>query len=446
MADLASSKSLKGVTVLLAVMAAGLAGLLLYQSQTLEALPGCGGGSGCSTVLASKWSSWLGLPVSLLALGVYIAMLSAVVMRDTESRRPQPGAEWVMVCSGVAVLVAALWFVIVQVVIVGSFCLYCMATHVSAGVAAVLCLLAAQPSRWLKSAASAGGVAVGLMAVLIVGQVMGDDPEAVAPQIHIVEAAPADPVESEQPSSLFTNPVPELAPPAPKPDPVVKPPAGTGTKQTVSPLGPRKLAFYGGRFKLDTTNVPIIGDPHAPKVLVVIFDYNCDHCRETRVMLEKTKQKHGDKLAIICLPTPLSSKCNKLVTRTHPNNRYSCELAEASLAVWRVAPDKWEEFDKRLYTDADIRTAARSQIAAWELLGGEKAFKQGQDDPWVKKRISTNVSIYEVVGKTSGSALLPMLVTETGVMTGAPRHPLDIDDLLLGLKVPRGGSHAGQGH
>ena len=36
---------------------------------------GCGPESGCGDVLSSRWSSWLGVPVSLLALPLYLVLI-----------------------------------------------------------------------------------------------------------------------------------------------------------------------------------------------------------------------------------------------------------------------------------------------------------------------------------------------------------------------------------
>jgi uncharacterized membrane protein len=448
--DTASSRPVKVITVLLAGLAVALSALLLYKSQTLEALPGCGGGSSCETVLTSRWSSWLGIPVSLPAMGIYTAMLAAVLLRDLQVRRPQRPAEWVMTFCGVATLVSALWFIAVQFGLVGAFCIYCMATHASAAAAAVLCLLAARPMRWVKGLASASAVAVGLVAVLIVGQIMGDEPEAAAPKVQFVEDVSVDmeidftsiePV--PLPNTMFNDPRIDANPSTP----ATPATASTNSASSDSPTAPRKLAFYGGRFKVDTTTVPIIGDPQAPTVLVILYDYTCVHCRETRKTLERTKKKHGDSLAILCLPAPLDKKCNKMLRSTNPTNRYACDLAEISLAVWRAAPDKWAEFDKKLYDNEKLLTPARAKITAWELIGGEKELKRGLDDPWVDQRIALNVRIYNAVSRAAGNSLMPILITRNAVMNGAPRHPLDIDDLLEGKKVnSKSDGHDGHGH
>lgn len=439
MPDFAESQPVKIITALLAVVATGLAGLLLYQSQTLEALPGCGGGSGCETVLTSEWSSWLGVPVSLAAMGVYVVMLCSVVMRDPYTRRPQPAAEWGMLFSAMTVLIAAIWFLIVQVVIIHSFCIYCMSTHLTASAAAVLCLLAVRPTQWLKGTATAGGAAVGLVAVLIVGQVLGPEPEGPAPTVQYVGAPIGDPTAEAKPSALFENPIDtDVSASHASTETTTATTTTDDSANTIAPTRPksepRKLSFYGGRFTVDTTDVPILGDPNAPKVLVILFDYACSHCRVTRGLLEEVRRLYGDKLAIVCLPVPLCSKCNRLVKQTSRASRYACELAEASLAVWRVAPEKWAEFDKQLYTEDQVRTPGRARAAAIALIGSKKRYDEGLSDPWVDKRIASDVDIFEMAGKASGSTLVPMLFTDQAIMNGQPRHPLDVVDLINGKR------------
>ncbi|MEZ6193007.1 MAG: vitamin K epoxide reductase family protein [Phycisphaerales bacterium] len=438
--ELASSNRVKVVTILLAAVAAGLSGLLLYQSQTLDLLPGCGGGSGCETVLGSKWSVWFGIPVSLPALGIYTAMFAAVLMRDPESRRAQPPIEWVMVLCAVAAIAAALWFVTVQVALVGALCKYCLATHTVGVAAAVLCILTVKPLVAMKSLATAGAAALALAVVLIGGQVVGNAPESAGPRVTFAEDEPMQ-VSLDEPLPTKINDPLAMKPPAVV-DPLPKDPAPKSpdifapSEPAAAPVatsGPRKVKLYGGRFEIDTTAVPVIGDPYAPIVLAVLYDYTCIHCRHTREMLEKTKEKYGDKLVIVCLPTPLDSRCNKMVRRTGSANRYACELAKTSLALWKAAPGKWAGFDHRLYTEEDIRTTARATIAAWELVG-ESALDKAMKEGFVDDQIAFDVKLYALCGKAAGTSMLPMLVTEHGIMTGAPKHPLDIDDLIAGKR------------
>ncbi len=433
--NITSSQRVKLATVLLCGLAVGLAGLLLYQSQTQQALLGCDGGSGCDTVLSSQWSLWFGIPVSLMAMGLYTAMFAAALARDTQVKRPQPAATLTMAVAAFAAIAAALWFISVQIFIVGALCKYCMATHAAGVAASVLCLKVALPRLQTKALASASVASFVLVGILIAGQVLGDPPQAPDALIKFADVPTpqtdmtgVSPYVSYDPLSIDPLPIPsDPTPTTPKITPTAE------SETAPSPTGPRIIKLNGNRVEIDTTIVPIIGDPHAPIILAVLYDYTCSHCRDTRKMLEKTKRKYGDKLAIICLPTPLNKKCNRLVKRYSSHNRYACDLAKISLAFWKIAPDKWAEFDQQLYSNPDILTPARARIAAGKFVK-DKDLVKAMKDPWIDKQIARDVNMYANTAKATGSTALPMLVAQYGAMNGTPQHPLDIDDLLRGKR------------
>src|ERR1051325_10142613 len=118
----------------------GLSSLALAFSLYLSwhylaggSMTGCSGGSSCDDVLSSRWSAVGGvLPVSGLAAGLYLAMLIASFSIGPATAVPVRRLAWraMLILVGAAAG-SAVWFIIVQKWIVGSFCPYCMATHVS---------------------------------------------------------------------------------------------------------------------------------------------------------------------------------------------------------------------------------------------------------------------------------------------------------------------------
>lgn len=442
-----SSNKVKIATVLLSALAAGLAGLLLYQSHTSEALPGCDGSSSCDEVLSSKWSLWFGIPVSLLALANYTAMFASALSLDTNDRKPQLSITLTMALTAFTAIAAAVWFIFVQVVAIGAFCIYCMGTHAVGVTAAVLCLVIVKPRVDIKPLMSSAAAALVLIGAMVAGQLLSEAPPAPDARVTFADEVPPPAPDFDTnttydplgPDPLASDPItPTVSDPLPAPAetltpepvaPVVKPSA----TKAAPPDGPRIVKLNGGRIELDTTALPIIGDPHAPTVIAVIYDYRCSHCRDTRKMLEKTKRAHGNKLAILCLPTPLSSKCNRLIRQYNPNNRYSCDLAKISLAFWRTAPDKWAEFDKLLYSSEEHHTPARSQIAAGKIVKDKDLTRELRED-WVDEQISRDISVYAAAAKSVRDSTLPMIITAHGVMNGTPRHLLDIDDLINGKR------------
>ena len=94
---------------------------------------GCGGGSPCDLVLSSRWSAVAGVvPVSGLAAGAYLAMLVASFFIGPATEAPVRRLAWgaMLVLVGAAAG-SAVWFTFVQKWIIGAFCPYCMATHIT---------------------------------------------------------------------------------------------------------------------------------------------------------------------------------------------------------------------------------------------------------------------------------------------------------------------------
>ncbi len=111
-------------------------GLVLSAYLTLESLGqvkivGCAGGEtvDCESVIASQWSTWLGLPVALGGLGCYLglAILTALLgMRGPTARR------WIgalLVMLSVVAAGSGLWFIGLQLFVIEKICTFCMRVH-----------------------------------------------------------------------------------------------------------------------------------------------------------------------------------------------------------------------------------------------------------------------------------------------------------------------------
>src|SRR5215207_308059 len=64
---------------ILAVVALSCAAYLAWASTAGRAPAGCGEVGDCETVLATRWSAWFGLPVSLGAVAVYAGIFAASI-------------------------------------------------------------------------------------------------------------------------------------------------------------------------------------------------------------------------------------------------------------------------------------------------------------------------------------------------------------------------------
>jgi uncharacterized membrane protein len=107
------------LAVVMASHAAAVALLSAHQA-------GCGEDGGCVEVLSSKWATVAGIPVSLPAVILYLATL-ALSMAGASGRRGPA-----LRCCTSVILMAAAYFMAVQVFWIGSICAQCTSTHVFA--------------------------------------------------------------------------------------------------------------------------------------------------------------------------------------------------------------------------------------------------------------------------------------------------------------------------
>jgi uncharacterized membrane protein len=107
-----------GISIALALAGLGINILLLTRTMGDAAIAGCGGGP-CDEVLASRWSSLLGLPISMPGILIYVLVSLSCFRRMEILRWPLLGC----------IAGAALWFIGIQAFVLGKFCPWCMAAH-----------------------------------------------------------------------------------------------------------------------------------------------------------------------------------------------------------------------------------------------------------------------------------------------------------------------------
>src|ERR1039458_7535120 len=331
---------------LLAVAILG-AGYLAWVAIHNGPAAGCGPESGCDKVLHSRWAYWLDLPVSVPAVLVYLALLGVTVLLQ---KRPSPddqrGSWAAIIILSVIVAGAALWFVGLQVFVIKAFCKFCMTAHACGFAAALLCLknipLAADPDTpmWTTGSGKRGVPRQAIFSLVLIGlagvAVLAGGQVLVQKQRNVVKVLPVRGARATKtaaaPSSASTN------------HSTPKALGGPSTDQPVSPnarlIAPRSLSLYSNQFLIKLDEVPMIGSPDSPHVIVYLFDYNCPHCRALHSILVKTCQQLTNQLGVVCLPMSLSPRCNPFIPRTtsHAASN-SCEYARLGLAVWRAKPE-----------------------------------------------------------------------------------------------------------
>lgn len=396
----------------LSTLALALSAYLSWHYLAGGSVVGCGGGSPCDQVLSSRWSSVGGvLPVSGLAAGAYLAMLIASLFLGPATAASDRRLAWgaMLVLAGAAAG-SALWFIIVQKWLVGAFCPYCMATHITGLLLATLLFWQA-PRQIDDASPNAAGANPAL------------DPVAAAlPDANHHTASPALPQRMIRPLHAFGQALGGLAL------------AGVLVAGQIG-LAPPPIYRAGEsqdhRPAVDPRGVPLVGSPAAPHVVTLLFDYKCTHCQRLHSMLEEVVRRYNGQVAFALAPAPLSPQCNEYISREIEQFTDSCELARIGLAVWVASRDAFPAFDHWMFSfeSGDFWRPRRPEDArakAVELVG-QARFDAALADPWIDRYLRSSVRMY---GDAGGNAV-PKLVLGARWVTPEPN---DIEDLLFILQ------------
>ena len=396
----------------LSALALALSAYLGWHYLVGGSVIGCGGGSPCDQVLNSRWSSIAGvLPVSGLAAGAYLAMLVASLFIGPATEAPVRRLAWraMLVLVGAAAG-SAVWFTIVQKWFIGSFCPYCMATHITGLLLAALVIWQA-PKQFDDGSTDAaptnprGQNAASMTAVP--RRVIGRLPAIGLALVGLVLAG------------IMAACQVRFAPPA---------------------------VYRGGESQnnlpaIDPHAVPLVGSPDAPYVVTLLFDYKCPHCQQLHLMLDEAIRRYGGKLAFALCPTPLNTQCNPYIPRDVDEFKDSCELAKVGLAVWVARREAFPAFDRWMFSfESGDRWHPRSLDAARakavELVGQAK-FDAALADPWIDRYMQTSIRIYGDTVQNGNNAVPKLVFGSRWVIP----EPNDADDLVSilhdSLAVPK---------
>lgn len=372
------------------------AGYLAYFSLSGAALPGCRPKDGCGDALSSSWATWLGLPVSLPAVAIYLTLLAATFAAPR--KLPPVTRRRVLIASlGLCstILAAAIWFIGLQAFALEQWCTWCTTTHLFGTAAAGIVIhevrirarsqksfLSAKEVRWFAAGAAALG-----WGALAAGQ-LASSPPARATTAAIAPGASAQPEAKGW------------------------------------------IVLHDGKFKLNAAELPLLGPANAKTILVGLFDTTCHHCRETRRVVKKAIERASGRLAMISLPMPLDKQCNHLVTRTTKEHAHACEYAALGLAVFRAKPAAFGEFDDWLFGPVDPPSIEKARNKAMNLVGAAP-LSSALRDPWIGERLVDDIALYEANAHASGGdSRLPQIVIGDTLIQGTIGTADDLFGLL----------------
>jgi len=379
---------LRGLWVV--VMAASVAGLglsavLMMQSlATGPRLPGCGAGSGCDQLLSGPYARVLGEPVATFALAAWL--LATLLAGSAMGRWQRMGpVTWriVLVLAGL-MLAAAIYFTLVQALVLGAWCLYCMLAHTAGVIFAIAVLWAGHlvaPAAGLARRTALGCVGVGVVAVIALAAIQHVSP---GPNLAVI----------------YDSDLPDT---------------DTG------PGADREITLLGQRIRLQPHQHPILGNPDAPVVMLELFDYACAHCRLLHGDLATLRQRYGDQLAIVSLPTPIHPQCNPQIQAGEMLSPYSCELAVVAMAVFLSQREKFEAVHHDLMRfERDGQPAAPTGREALALaVAHVPDLETSMQDPALQGAIVEQINKHTRLHSLLGGAM-PTVVVGHALFAGRP--------------------------
>jgi uncharacterized membrane protein len=385
----------------LLVGAAIVASYLLWVSFRGIGVIGCGSGSGCQELLRSRWAYWLGLPVSLGGLAMYLALFVATFWLRVDAKAERRRIVWQVVAIPCAIVVigAGVWFGLLQLIVLKRFCPFCTAAHGCAVLAAVG-FLAQAPLRQrtnedVRTGSKAPDMGIGpakpgLVAAVILGGLIGG------------QIAYRPPTQRVQPVA--------------------------GVQKVTTPGASHEIAIFDGKFRIDLQEVPMLGRPDAAHVVVSLLDYTCYACRILHAQLAAAQGVFSNQLGVVILPMPLDRTCNPTVTEVFPAHSNACEYARIGLAVWRANRSAFTQFEGWVFSSPEVPAVGDVRQVA-ERLVGPGGLKM--EDPWINEQIRRDVAIYETTYSRIKNHSMPQMIVGTNLVFG---NFANMDDLFRLLR------------
>ncbi|QDU88608.1 Vitamin K epoxide reductase family protein [Pirellulimonas nuda] len=465
---------------LLAGAASGAYSLVSADGGT--PLAGCDviAGGDCDAVLQSPWATWAGLPVSKLGFGLYCAFGAGWLLVPLGGPIGRIGWWLVDICVPAA-LGGAPWFIALQAVAVGHWCVWCLVVHACGVLAALLAILLrhaasrqAAPSRpvlanllmtqpgsrtrpasqWFAAPPGLGvPTAIGVLGlVALVGvqifyppqrfEVLTDlpaeldfdlaaDRPSTGPAIAQgggFDSGPLamDQADAQEQEDADSSPgVEGFTPPAI--------PAGPPRR----PLGERVIQVLDGKLRLNAYDHPILGSPEAQYVVVEIMDYACSECRKTQPLIFEALQRFDGKVAVVVLPWPTDVLCNSYVKKPKPEGRGSCRLVQLAIAVARADPDAFAAYHAWLTRDPKKAAKFMSARIEAEKFVDVNSLRREYDDPKTEQLRQQYIELFAQLAQ-GRNLRLPCQIVGNSIVSGAPENLeslIEVWEKHLGIKA-----------
>jgi protein-disulfide isomerase len=340
------------------------AGLLTWDHQahridpTIESSV-CGHGEGCDIARfhplseISLGSERPGLPISLLAIGAYLACLSLAIRR-WRFRQERDGPR-LLLAIALGSALYSFFLAFISLMIQGTLCKLCSVLYAVNFVLLVASVigLGESASSWasgiVDSVISRAGAAatVAMIAALIGGYAL------YAPPVAEAQAARVQALIDEA-QNLPAQPI----------------------------------------LAVDVSGRPSTGPAEAPVHVVEFADFGCGHCRMLFTQLHQYMAAHPGEMRMTFVNYPLNSDCNPAMSK--PYHAAGCTLAAASECAH--AQGKWEAMVPHLFNRAsELDSSGLLALAASLGLDGD-AFHTCMNDPATAARVTADAELGVQVG------------------------------------------------
>jgi uncharacterized membrane protein len=409
--DARAKGGLPFVWVLLLIAALNLAAALISLALLRSGLkghpiPGCGARSGCDAVQKSRWARLGPVPVAALGTGLYL-VLSLTVLARFIVPAGTGFSLWILMIGALFAGGGALWFTLLQLLVIRKFCHLCMIIHGLATAACVLTVfhLYTQSPHALGMAP----ISVGIGGVLVLAFLQ----IVVSPRAYVsIPAADLPPATTA-----------DLNPPAPD---------QASSSSSLSPAFPGPtVKLVDGKITLAMEDWPLLGFPRASRVVAVMFDVTCDECRHLYRLLQQTVEQFPRQVAFLTLPVPLHPACNPAACGKLSEDAYACEFAKLYLALWQMNPTAFADFSRWL--TAAKRPPAFSEARNRAQRSMTASVSLALVDTHVLRRLDSAVDLYRRLRVD----LLPQLLLEDRMILGRLDSLKELRAVLQLDKAPK---------
>jgi hypothetical protein len=204
---------------------------------------------------------------------------------------------------------------------------------------------------------------------------------------------------------------------------------GDAAGEPRSSSGERIVEFLNGTLKLDVYKHAVIGSPEAPHVMIEMVSYDCPHCRQMHRMIERGLARYRSQMAIIVMPIPLESRCNRLVTDPKASHPGACSTARMALGIAAIQPQSFKRFHDWLMADKEKPPREGKVFAKAYTMVDRARLRPLSNGPELTGQIKQYVELYaRLANQARGSKNfgLPVQILGNHIMAGKAERESDL--------------------